>query len=62
MRVFATVLGVLLVVAGGIWVLQGFDVAFAPSSFMTGNRQWIVYGVLTVAAGLGLIVAGRGRA
>ncbi|MGH3442496.1 MAG: hypothetical protein ACRDUY_10755 [Nitriliruptorales bacterium] len=59
MRAFAMVLGVLLVVAGGIWALQGLNVAFAPQSLMTGNRQWVIYGLLTVVVGLGLVVGAR---
>lgn len=50
---FAT--GVVFVVVGAVWVLQGFDVAFAPTSFMTGQRQWVVWGSIAVVLGLGLI-------
>lgn len=56
MRTFASVVGVLLILAGGVWILQGLNIAFAPQSFMTGNRQWIIYGAMTVVVGLGLIV------
>lgn len=35
--------GVLCIVAGVIWVLQGFDVAFAPQSFITGSMQWALW-------------------
>lgn len=47
--------GALLAVAGVIWMLQGFDVAFAPQSFMTGSLQWVFWGGASVAAGAGLI-------
>jgi len=53
--------GVLLVVAGTIWILQGFDVAFAPESFMTGDRGWIVWGVAAVIVGVGLVWVGWRR-
>ncbi len=44
--------GVLLVIAGTIWILQGLDVAFAPESFMTDNRMWVLWGSVAVASGI----------
>ena len=52
--------GVVLIIAGIVWILQGFDVAFAPESFMTGNRWWVLWGVVALAAGI-LLVRGRNR-
>ena len=51
--------GILLVIAGTIWILQGFDVVFAPASFMTGDRWWVLWGVLSVVIGGGLIWRSR---
>ncbi len=48
--------GALLAVAGLIWTLQGFNVSFAPKSFMTGDPLWIVLGSLTLLAGLVLAI------
>lgn len=45
-------LSVMLLLAGVIWVLQGFDVGFAPKSFMTGEAQWIGWGASAIVAGL----------
>ena len=45
----------MLILAGVIWILQGFDVAFAPESFMTDDRSWALWGVLATALGGGLI-------
>ena len=57
------VTGGVLVFIGAIWVLQGFDVAFAPESFMTGESFWIWAGALAVVVGGGLIWWGlRARA
>lgn len=47
--------GIFLVIAGAIWALQGFDVAFAPESFMTGDRLWVLWGGGAVIAGALLI-------
>jgi hypothetical protein len=47
--------GVVLILAGVIWILQGCDVAFAPESFMTDDRQWVLWGALAAAFG-GLLI------
>jgi len=44
--------GVILMVFGAIWFLQGVNVL--PGSFMTGQIRWAVYG------GIGVIVWDRG--
>jgi hypothetical protein len=60
MRITLNVVGILLVVIGAIWILQGINVL--PGSFMTGQMQWAVYGGLAVVAGLGaLFAANRAR-
>jgi hypothetical protein len=45
--------GILLAVAGGIWILQGLNV-IVSDSFMTGSRIWIVIGAATAGGGLWL--------
>lgn len=47
--------GVLLLISGAVWILQGLNIAFAPQSFMTGNQFWTVAGVASVVVGAGLI-------
>lgn len=47
--------GVMLIVLGGIWFLQGIDVL--PGSFMTGQVRWAVYGGIAFAAGALLLLA-----
>jgi len=51
--------GVLLLVMGCIWFLQGINVL--PGSFMTGQTKWAVYGALAVIAGIGLLIAANHR-
>jgi uncharacterized membrane protein len=52
------VTGLVLLLAGVVWVLQGFDVAFAPQSFMTGDPTWVVLGVLAMIIGVVLMWRG----
>ena len=54
MRIVLNIAGVLLLVAGGVWFLQGINVL--PGSFMTGQTKWAVYGALSLIAGIGLLV------
>ena len=49
--------GVILVLFGGIWFLQGINVL--PGSFMTGQTRWAVYGALSIASGISLIVTAK---
>jgi hypothetical protein len=49
-RLVGSVAGVLLALIGCVWFLQGINVL--PGSFMTGQTEWAVYGVLTLVVGL----------
>ena len=53
------VAGVVLVLLGGLWTLQGFGVI--GGSFMTGSTLWLVIGLVLVVAGVALITRGRTR-
>jgi hypothetical protein len=54
MRITGIVGGVILALMGIVWMLQGVDSQFAPQSFMTGTRIWIVIGALALGGGLTL--------
>jgi hypothetical protein len=51
MRVTLLAIGVLLVLAGIVWVAQGMNLPFAPRSFMTSDRSWVLIGAITAVAG-----------
>lgn len=52
-------LGVVLVVLGAVWTLQGMG--YLEGSFMTGQKLWTAIGVLCVVGGLLLAVGGLRR-
>ena len=54
MRILLNVLGVLCLLVGCVWLLQGINIL--PGSFMTGQTKWAMYGGLLVVAGAGLLV------
>ena len=56
MQGVSTLLGVLMVIMGGIWVLQGLNIAFLQGSFMAGDPKWAVYGAILVVFGIGQVV------
>ena len=56
MRVVSTLLGLLMICMGGIWVLQGLDIAFQGDSFMAGDPQWAVYGAILLLFGIGQVI------
>jgi hypothetical protein len=59
MRIASTVVGVLCLLVGCIWFLQGINVL--PGSFMTGQTKWAVYGGLLFIAGVVLLAVARRR-
>jgi hypothetical protein len=57
MRTAMNVLGVLLVITGLVWILQGMNVL--PGSFMTGQTKWAVNGAIAAVIGIVLLVVAR---
>ena len=59
MRPTLLVLGILLILGGAVWIAQGLNLPFAPRSFMTADRTWVLIGAITVVAGV--VVLGWAR-
>jgi hypothetical protein len=55
------ILGVLLIVAGAVWLSQGLNLPFAPGSFMTADPLWAIIGAVVLGAGTLLVVRTRRR-
>lgn len=53
------VLGVLAVLVGGLWTLQGFNIV--GGSAMSGKAAFAVIGLIVAAFGLALVVFGARR-
>jgi len=56
MRYVLMVVGGLMALMGGVWMLQG--VGILPGSFMTGQAFWAVVGAIMLAAGGVFVFAG----
>nr|MEA2796927.1 hypothetical protein [Phenylobacterium sp.] len=55
MRVVSTLIGFLMACMGGIWVLQGLNLAFRVG-FMVGDKRWVVYGAILAVVGVAQVV------
>jgi len=53
MRWGPTVVGLVLLLTGVVWFLQGIRIL--PGSFMTGSRFWAVTGAVLVLAGIAIL-------
>ncbi|HEY1896920.1 MAG TPA: hypothetical protein VGG62_11635 [Terracidiphilus sp.] len=54
MRIISSLIGILLVVMGGIWILQGLNLAWGAlsRSFMQGDQHWALYGAIVLVIGI----------
>jgi hypothetical protein len=53
MKILANLIGIVLILAGGTFFLQGINVL--PGSYMTGDPQWAINGSLMIVVALGLL-------
>ena len=56
MKIALRVVGVLLVLMGPIWFLQGANVLTAGNSPMIGDPRWEYYGACAALLGVALLV------
>lgn len=59
MKTASLVLGFIALITGGVWILQG--VGILPGSFMSGQRTWLLIGLVVAAAGVALVYNGIRR-
>ena len=59
MKIALNIIGVLLVLVGAGWFLQGINVL--PGSLMSGQTQWAVIGGLAFIIGIGSLVFANRR-
>lgn len=50
MRIFGSIVGVVLVLLGGLWVLQGANLM--AGSVMSGQSQWLYIGIVVAIVGV----------
>jgi drug/metabolite transporter superfamily protein YnfA len=55
MRVVSSLIGLLMVAMGTVWMLQGLNLAFRVG-FMVGDRRWVLYGAILALIGVAQVV------
>lgn len=53
MKTLLNIFAVLIILAGGVWFLQGINIL--PGSFMTGQIQWSINGGIAIVIGGGIL-------
>ncbi len=59
MKLVLAIVGVLLILLGGVWILQGFNIL--PVGFMAGQMQYALLGAILVVVGIALFLVSRRR-
>ncbi len=59
MKWLVSIVGVLLVLFGGLWILQGTGII--TRGFMSGHVQYAILGLVSAVIGLGLVVLANRR-
>lgn len=54
MKTLLNIIGILLILAGGTFFLQGINIL--PGSYMTGDPQWAINGGIMIVIGIGLVI------
>jgi hypothetical protein len=55
MRIISSLIGLAMMAMGGIWVLQGLNLAFRVG-FMVGDIHWTYYGAILAVVGLAQLI------
>ena len=58
MRIVSSLVGLLMIFMGAIWMMQGLGVGPAAilQGFMVNNIQWTFYGAILALAGIGQVI------
>ena len=59
MKLVLAIVGVLLILMGSVWILQGFNIL--PIGFMAGQMQYALLGAILTVVGIALLVFSRRR-
>jgi hypothetical protein len=55
MRIVSSLIGVAMILAGTVWILQGLNLAFRVG-FMVGDFHWTIYGTILGLVGIAEVV------
>jgi|HubBroStandDraft_6_1064221.scaffolds.fasta_scaffold2519637_2 hypothetical protein len=55
MRVVSSLIGLLMVAMGTVWILQGLNLAFRVG-FMVGQPRWVLFGAILALVGIAQVL------
>ncbi len=55
MRGISTLIGIAMILAGSVWILQGLNLAFRVG-FMVGDIHWTIYGTILALVGVAQVI------
>lgn len=63
MRIVSSLMGLLMIAMGCIWIMQGIHVGpdAIMQSFMAGDPKWAVFGAILALLGVGQVVWSNSR-
>lgn len=59
MKLIQTIIGVVLLLLGALWIGQGANII--GGSFMSGQSQWLYIGIVVAIIGVALLYFAHGR-
>jgi hypothetical protein len=60
MRLVSSLIGLVMIAVGAVWMLQGLNLAFRVG-FMVGDRHWTVYGAILALLGVAQVYWSNSR-
>jgi hypothetical protein len=60
MRLVSSLIGLVMIALGTVWMLQGLNLAFRVG-FMVGDRHWTVYGAILALLGIAQVYWSNSR-
>jgi hypothetical protein len=60
MRIISSLIGIAMILAGTVWILQGFNLAFRVG-FMVGDFHWTIYGAILALVGIAQVIWSNAR-
>ena len=55
MRVVSSLIGLMMIAMGTVWILQGLNLAFQVG-FMVGDKRWTLYGAILAVFGIAQVI------
>ncbi len=60
MRIVSSLIGLVMIAAGTVWMLQGLNLAFRVG-FMVGDKHWTLYGAILALLGIAQVFWSNAR-